>query len=429
MICRLCESKLDSAPVVGTRDRHGNESRRVACSECGLVQVSPRPSREEIAKLYGGEYWRTHPPASLFVRSGDGTVTVVSPSDPQAYGAALDVQARGRVAEVSRLLEPGARIVEVGCSDGRTLAALLAAGYDAIGVEPDPSRCAEARERIGDAARVICADLGDELVTGTIREALAGPVDAVLSWHMVEHLHDPIGGLFAMRKLLRDGGLLWCEVPDLGAASAPYERHWQSVHLFDFAEPTIAAALTRAGLTDVSVTRAFSGLQASGRHDPSRPAQPYEPHGGPAGADVARSIGSAAPDTPDAQEGNGETLGRFAEGAPIADLAGVTLPPEHAAAMAMVERAIRLDFRAYVEAAHRLASAFSTATDTLGTVSERLTEEARERMETWHPDPYVHGFTLGEAAAMQRIGGSLAHQANAMKLVEVTDGEREESGR
>lgn len=87
---------------------------------------------------------------------------------------------------------------------------------------------------------------------------------------------------------------------------------------------------------------------------------------------------------------------------------------------------MRLDFRDYVAAAHRVAGSFAASTETLGALSEQLAEESRVRIESWHPDPYVHGFTLGEGYALGRMSALLAYQANAMRMAEMSDGERSE---
>ena len=60
-----------------------------------------------------------------------------------------------------RHLPPPCRLLEVGLGFGGTLARLVAAGYAATGITPDPAQVAYARTRHGDALPAVCSRLED----------------------------------------------------------------------------------------------------------------------------------------------------------------------------------------------------------------------------------------------------------------------------
>lgn len=371
MTCHLCEAPLDSAPIVGTRDRDGVEIRRVQCETCGLVQADPMPSAEEIEAYYAGPYWRDRKPATLFTVAPSGHVETIEPTDVDRYEAALDVQTRDRMQALEALgLAPGARVLEVGCGDGRTLAAMLAAGWDVHGIEPDAGKAEAARARVG-AYRVSRATLSSVDVTG--------PADAVVSFHVVEHTRDPVGVLVAMRRLLRPGGLVWCEVPDIDGAAEPLEGSWwQWAHLYDFAAPTLRAAMERAGLVDVEIHSAYAGLRAMGRHDPA-----VEPRG-------------YVPPAPQRSP-----LIAYIEAA----------PPE-----------VRAEWDRYHGATRRMAAKYGSARDMVGTMGDVLRAHAVELLEAWDPDPYLHGLKNGQGFALARFDALCGYMGTAMAVTEASDG-------
>lgn len=414
--CVLCERTLDDAVLVGTRDRDGREIQRVDCVGCRLVQAHPRPTEEQIAEHYRGTYWRTHPPAHLHLLHPNGTVRSVSPDDGPAYEAALDAQSRGRMGQLAEQLKlaHGARVLEVGCADGRMLAAMLRGGWDPRGIEPDAPKALAAMRRLafpihvsashrdgtyatGDAlppnaARVMHGDL----LTHQERLLEHGPFDAVVSFHVVEHLHDPLAGLLAMRRVCKPGGLVWLEVPDLSMAREPLDQHWwQWVHLCDFTPATLEALMHRAGFVDVTVRQSFAGLQAVGRHDPSIGTRSYE-----------------APPPPPAIEAS--VLDQLL----TAQLN--TLTPEQA-------HEVRVEMKRWVESVGRLHDVWRSSADTLEQLGLVLEAQGMSRMTMHHEDPWHFGFMIGEAFALLRTSKLLALVGSAMRLREHRDEQHEEA--
>ncbi|MGH2963131.1 MAG: class I SAM-dependent methyltransferase [Solirubrobacterales bacterium] len=120
-----------------------------------------------------------------------------------------------RLAEVDRTrflarVPPGARILEVGAGDGRFLARLAADGYRVSGIEPSEAGGALARARGIPVESVGVAEARVE----------AGGEDAVVLWHVLEHLDDPAGALRRAREWLAPGGRAIVACPDLASLQA-----------------------------------------------------------------------------------------------------------------------------------------------------------------------------------------------------------------
>ena len=130
-------------------------------------------------------------------------------------------------------------------------AAAARAGYGVTAVEPDPAEAAAARARLG-PDRVIEARL-DATAGAPAREA-----DAVLAWHVLEHLDDLDAGLAGARALLRPGGVLVAAVPNpegLEARLMGDRWHgWEPArHRWHLGARALGRALGAAGFASASV--------------------------------------------------------------------------------------------------------------------------------------------------------------------------------
>lgn len=91
-----------------------------------------------------------------------------------------------------------ARLVDVGCSRGDFVAAAVAAGFEAEGVEPAP--------QIAAAARAV----GRKVHTGLLEDQHFGDAqfDAVSLFEVIEHLKTPLPLLQECHRILSPGGIL-----------------------------------------------------------------------------------------------------------------------------------------------------------------------------------------------------------------------------
>lgn len=109
--------------------------------------------------------------------------------------------ARQRLSRIAALLGKLAadiRVLDVGCSRGQFVAAAIATGYRAEGVEPAP--------RIAEAARAA----GVPVHTGLLEDQKFpdASFDVLTLFEVIEHLREPLPLLAECRRVLKPGGIL-----------------------------------------------------------------------------------------------------------------------------------------------------------------------------------------------------------------------------
>jgi SAM-dependent methyltransferase len=131
-------------------------------------------------------------------------------TEQQDLGAALERLPRmeADMAKLMRRLEPrmalaaDARVLDLGAAQGVCVAALVGAGYDAVGVEPWSEAIGASREVAGATGRPI------EVLEGTATE-IPYPdrsFDLVHAQSVMEHVPDLEGALREVHRVLKPGG-------------------------------------------------------------------------------------------------------------------------------------------------------------------------------------------------------------------------------
>lgn len=142
--------------------------------------------------------------------------TDLTSSAPTPYLDAVAATAIGRSYKRDLLaalaVEPGHRVLDVGCGPGTDLAALAAATGPTgavFGVDQDPEMVATARARMADRpwVRVLQADAHRLPFED-------GGLDRARADRVVMHVAEPAGVLAEFRRVLRPGGLLTLAEPD-----------------------------------------------------------------------------------------------------------------------------------------------------------------------------------------------------------------------
>ena len=240
------------------------------CAECRTAYLDPRPDIATIHRAY--ETYYTHsasgPAHSLGHDSGLAKLRrLMVASYATARFGNWDTPAPtwlGRV--VSRLPgirtklaarfrhlprpEPGARLLDLGCGNGAFLHVAKRAGYEVVGVEPDPKAAEAGRQS------------GLDITTGA-SDALAhqsGDYDVITLNHVIEHLHDPVAVLRDCQRLLKPGGCIWIETPNIDAfGHKHFGAFWRGLevprHLVLFNDRSLRSALKQAGFANVSRLR------------------------------------------------------------------------------------------------------------------------------------------------------------------------------
>jgi len=201
----------------------------VTCCQCGMVYFPNWLTREELARLYGPEYFHG---AEYFGYLADR--------------GAHEANFRRRVRELARWVPAGGRVFEVGCAYGLFLN-LARRRWQVRGCDIAQEACRHARENLG--LDVTCADFAELPLS-------AGEVDAFCMWDTIEHLDDPGRYLARMAELLRPGGILAITTADIGSRLARRQgERWRQIHppthIWYFSRATLERTLSRFGFEPV----------------------------------------------------------------------------------------------------------------------------------------------------------------------------------
>lgn len=223
--CNLCGAQ--SAYVISQIDRDLKPLRSVICERCGLVWTDPRPTTDEIHGYYSEQYRQDYKGAAL-------------PKAKHIHRAVEVAALRFRLLQPH--LKPGDVVLDVGCGMGAMVGVLKRAGYQAYGFAPDMGYASFGAQELN--LPVSVAFIGRSPYDGM-------SFDFIMSFHVFEHLEDPVVSLARLCSQLRLGGKVLIEVPNVeSVCSAPRQR-FHRAHLYCFNEKTLTAIFNRVGLTPV----------------------------------------------------------------------------------------------------------------------------------------------------------------------------------
>lgn len=201
------------------------------CHGCGLVFMHPLPTREELPRLYPSTYHNFD-----------------TPSNPVSRWL-LDRYYEHQCAICRRHLQPDGALLEVGCAAGDVLERMQARGYDDVqGIELSLEACQQAWQR------------GLKVFHGTLDEFETDQrFDLIFMSHVIEHVIDPVATVAKLASLLKPGGVLYLETPNVGSLDARlWKDGWGLIHyprhLYLFDRSTLRRLVERGGLTLEHVT-------------------------------------------------------------------------------------------------------------------------------------------------------------------------------
>jgi len=214
-------------------DHVSGNDRIVRCMRCGLVYVSPRMKREFV--------W-------------------------QGYSEALDTkyatQTEGRLATFQRAVRmiegyvpKRGRLLDVGCAAGFFLKVAKDAGWEVQGIEPN-----RALAKWGSREYGVPISTKDFLKAGLPGESF----DVVTFWDVLEHVTDPRAYIREATRVLKPGGFLLVNYPDMGSIySKIFKQKWwfiSPVHLYYFDRRTLAQYFEEEGLKFIKQSRHWQTL-------------------------------------------------------------------------------------------------------------------------------------------------------------------------
>ena len=237
------------------------------CLKCRSVYLDPRPDLSTIGLAY--ENYFTH--TSAKTRTGATLVswlrlmlgnsyrnrlfgTKLKPSMRGAWflasvarGRAMDARLDGR--GLDSLHDVKGNLLDVGCGNGAFLRFANQAGWTCSGVEPDAAAAAVAQSQ---GATILGSHLAD------LRGRFEAHFDVITLSHVIEHVHNPEECLKDCWSMLKPGGFLWIETPNIDSIGYEiYSRSWRGLepprHLVIFNPAALSGLLCEVGFVNIKV--------------------------------------------------------------------------------------------------------------------------------------------------------------------------------
>jgi 2-polyprenyl-3-methyl-5-hydroxy-6-metoxy-1,4-benzoquinol methylase len=233
------------------------------CDSCASAYLDPRPTPETIGLAY--ERYFTHGDAPSFASLGIiaklrrviangyrnyryGTRDY--PASRAAIPAVVFMRNGKAIIDAGMRHLPkavkGQRLLDLGCGNGMFLARAHNAGWKVVGVDFDAKAVETARSQGLDVRLG-----GVEVLNPTIEQ-----FDVITMAHVIEHVHRPLEVLQACHKLLKPGGFLWLETPNISSnGHRLFGPNWHSLdpprHLVLFGFSSMQRILMEAGFSQV----------------------------------------------------------------------------------------------------------------------------------------------------------------------------------
>jgi 2-polyprenyl-3-methyl-5-hydroxy-6-metoxy-1,4-benzoquinol methylase len=207
--------------------------RFVRCEGCGLERISPQPSDETLAQIYGEHYydaWGLRENEALVANLKKRTFRYVL----NKLGAAAS----------------GAKLLDCGAATGFLLEVAVELGYKPYALEFSEFAAASIAKKFG-ADSVFCG----ELPNAHFADTKPGEFQVVTMCDYIEHVRDPRQTLQLAHRWMAPGASLAITTPDAGAPSRRILghgwTHYKIEHLFYFNKRNLEQLLLEVGFRSV----------------------------------------------------------------------------------------------------------------------------------------------------------------------------------
>lgn len=205
----------------------------VRCRQCGLMYVNPRVKTSCVFEAYRAAV------DELYVSQEEGR--------KQTFSRAFRL--------IERYMSGPGKILDIGAAGGFFLQVAKEKGWEPYGVEPSRwmAEWGNKRFKVNIKPGLLCeAAFPDNFF------------DVITMWDVLEHTPDPLAELVEARRILKDGGIIIINFPDIGSwpAILAGSKWWflLSVHLYYFSVDTIASMLKKAGFSPLSFRQHWQQL-------------------------------------------------------------------------------------------------------------------------------------------------------------------------
>jgi 2-polyprenyl-3-methyl-5-hydroxy-6-metoxy-1,4-benzoquinol methylase len=220
-LCKLCGS--DNISTIEVVDHKQNSKFPISiCKQCGLVQQTNIPSDEELSLYYSHnyrmDYKKTYTPKLKHIR--------------RAGLAAFDRINFLKDCPIN--IKEYSKLIDIGAGGGEFVYLSKKNGFDAIGIEPNYGYSEFAKK-----------EYDVEIITSMLDDLTESSADIISIFHVFEHMANPLTVMKKIANVLKEGGLLFIEVPNiLQDDTSPHNRFFKA-HLYYYSKHTLIACASK----------------------------------------------------------------------------------------------------------------------------------------------------------------------------------------
>ncbi len=229
---RTCECGSNDFEIIARKDRYGIPIDTVICRNCGLIMTNPCLDDYSNNSFYDNEYpfiYRAEeaPSEEVFLERKKAAVGIIS-----------------FIRKHSGILS--GKVLEIGCADGRNVAAFAESGYDAFGIDLSHAYVEFGKKK---GLNLFCVDAASFVEKGL-------KFDIIVLNHVLEHFINLERELDVIKKMMTPDGFLFVAVPGIkaltfGVYDSDFLKLLQNAHIYNFTKSTLCSVMGRHGFSCV----------------------------------------------------------------------------------------------------------------------------------------------------------------------------------
>lgn len=237
--CPLCGSDKHDIAIVSKDYLFSQKEFNISkCESCGVLFTNPRVKEDQISYYYYSDYspFKEVKQLGLFQKAKNRLGCLFG--NPHL-----------EVLQILQSIKAGT-VLEIGPGNGSLLYFLKDHGFEVIGIEKD-SNCVELIRGKG-----IPCYLGD--LNDVIDRIGTKKFDAIIMCQVFEHLYHPKKTLRKIHNLLKEKGIIYLTLPNIGSFEARlFGKYWRGIdlprHIVHYDINTIRATLTETGFNIIKL--------------------------------------------------------------------------------------------------------------------------------------------------------------------------------